>query len=160
MRCPLCGRKQSNTLRQDYDPPAAVLAEIPCPKHDGLKDPETDYFDKDGNYIHGTGFAKWPKGEPAGARASARDYAAHWSRCGAAFHRKRPQVPVSGAGYYGTPEGMTKSQVDAVLRATFVGVPTMIWPDEVPEQAAPSLTIVPKPKSKLAVMADKYRKAA
>ena len=117
--------------------------------------PDTD---KDGNYIHGTGFAKWPKGEGRQHRDTA--YAAHWAHCGAAFHRKRPPVPVSGAGYYGTPAGMTKSQVDAVLRATFVGVPAMVWPDEVPEQAAPSLTIVPKPKSKLAVMADKYRKAA
>jgi len=52
MRCPLCGRKQSNVRRERYDPEGAVLAEIPCPKHDGLKDPTTDYFDALGEPIY------------------------------------------------------------------------------------------------------------
>lgn len=43
----------------------------------------------DGEYVPGSNFALWPKGEPAGTRRSAAAYAAHWTHCGAEFHSRR-----------------------------------------------------------------------
>ena len=50
LRCPICGRKQSNSPRQEYDPTNAFLFEIPCDKHLGLK-PTGIYFDLLGQAI-------------------------------------------------------------------------------------------------------------
>lgn len=55
LRCPLCGRKMSNARRSEYDPPSAVLAEVACDKHSGLKDPPTNYFDKEGVEVEDDG---------------------------------------------------------------------------------------------------------
>lgn len=50
LRCPICGRKQSNTVRQEYDPINAFLFEVPCDNHTGLK-PTGIYFDTLGQAI-------------------------------------------------------------------------------------------------------------
>lgn len=52
LRCPRCGRKQSNTPRREWDPADAVLAETGCLKcGQGGKDNETCYFAADGQEI-------------------------------------------------------------------------------------------------------------
>jgi hypothetical protein len=52
IRCPKCGRKQSNAFRAEIDPPSAFLVETLCEKCSmGCKDPGLDYFDKDGNSV-------------------------------------------------------------------------------------------------------------
>lgn len=51
LRCPLCGRKQSNMWRAEHDPVRAVLAEIPCEKHPEVNQPDTDYYDGKGEWI-------------------------------------------------------------------------------------------------------------
>ncbi len=49
LRCPKCGRKQSNMPRMEFDPKRAVLAEIFCPKcGNGGKDCETSYYNAKG----------------------------------------------------------------------------------------------------------------
>lgn len=69
----------------------------------------------------GKSFAAWPTGEPAGQRSSEAAYRAHvaHSTIGA---RKRVDMGPAGAGYYGTPAGMTKAEVEAVLRKSFAPV--------------------------------------
>lgn len=64
------------------------------------------------------GFDAWPRGEPAGKRSSEAAYRAHvaHSYYGA---KKREAVGPAGAGFYGTPAGMTKADVERVLRETF-----------------------------------------
>lgn len=52
LRCPKCGRKQSNMARYDCDPADAALAEVHCPKcASGSKDPGTQYFDASGREV-------------------------------------------------------------------------------------------------------------
>lgn len=51
IRCPQCGRKQSNALRESYDPPLATLAEIgcgDCAGSVGAKDCPIYYYDAKG----------------------------------------------------------------------------------------------------------------
>lgn len=63
------------------------------------------------------GFAEWPRGEPAGQKASERAYTAHvrHSFFGA---RKRTELPE----FYNVPAGMTRAQVQEVLNRTFAPV--------------------------------------
>ena len=51
LRCPGCGRKQSNVRRaEDYDPPDAVLVEVLCPNCGAdTKDLGAEWFDRKGN---------------------------------------------------------------------------------------------------------------
>ena len=67
------------------------------------------------------GFENWPRGEPAGALSSARAYNAHvaHSRFGA---KAKVDFGPTGSGFYGTPAGMTKRQVEQVLSASFASV--------------------------------------
>lgn len=52
MRCPRCGRKQSNVVRQKFDHPTAFMFEELCDKCDhGCKDIVPDYFDKRGRRL-------------------------------------------------------------------------------------------------------------
>ena len=52
VRCPQCGRKQSNAPRDELDPPAATLVEIPCPNCGaGCKIDEGDYYDVRGREV-------------------------------------------------------------------------------------------------------------
>jgi predicted RNA-binding Zn-ribbon protein involved in translation (DUF1610 family) len=63
LRCPKCGRKQSNMLRIPSDPLAAVLAEILCPKcGSGGKDADTSYYDSQGRELNPETGAIWPLG--------------------------------------------------------------------------------------------------
>jgi hypothetical protein len=51
-RCPVCGRKQSNMKRDEYDPEGAFLYEVACDKakcSGGCKDLWADWFDAKGN---------------------------------------------------------------------------------------------------------------
>jgi len=53
--CPQCGRKMSNVLRSDFDPPNAALYVIPCDKSrcsGGCKIEGGDYFSADGHPIN------------------------------------------------------------------------------------------------------------
>lgn len=63
-------------------------------------------------------FADWPKGEPAGQLSSERAYRAHVAH---SFYgaKVRTEAGPRGAAFYGTPAGMTKKQVEEVLRRTF-----------------------------------------
>ena len=55
LRCPTCGRKQSNMPREEFDSPKAFLAEIICDRcANGCKDPETYYYDNKGIIIEET----------------------------------------------------------------------------------------------------------
>ena len=52
VRCRACGRKMSNSPRQSFDPPDAVLCETVCEKHDtGCGGPEEFYYRADGTVI-------------------------------------------------------------------------------------------------------------
>jgi hypothetical protein len=52
LRCPRCGRKQSNVSRECLDPDAAVLVETLCPKcSQGTKDPGMEYYRANGTTI-------------------------------------------------------------------------------------------------------------
>lgn len=52
MRCPGCGRKQSNDHRTEYDPDRAVLREACCDKCCmGHKDCGATYFSKRGRQV-------------------------------------------------------------------------------------------------------------
>lgn len=86
------------------------------------------------------GFAAWPKGAPAG-RKSAAAYASHvgLSKFGA---RVGMVVGPAGAGFYGTPAGSTKAEVDRVLREAFAT--TMTWADDEPV-AQPQAVEIPTP---------------
>lgn len=48
VRCYVCGRKMSNTAREQYDPPTAVLIETPCERCNAGKEPPTYYYDAAG----------------------------------------------------------------------------------------------------------------
>lgn len=49
LRCPDCGRKQSNAPRAKHDPLLAVLMEVLCEKCGaGCKDFAPSYYDEDG----------------------------------------------------------------------------------------------------------------
>lgn len=66
------------------------------------------------------GFDRWPKGEPAGRRASAASYNAHVSHLWKGVSRTSTDYTRgAGAGWYGTPAGMTRAEVERVLRETF-----------------------------------------
>jgi hypothetical protein len=50
--CPRCGRKQSNTPRNPYDPPQAELVRIHCDKcGQGDKDCSQEFFNAHGRII-------------------------------------------------------------------------------------------------------------
>lgn len=52
MRCPTCGRKQSNMDRAPLDPPKAALLEVLCDKcGDGAKDDFGGYYSVTGRTI-------------------------------------------------------------------------------------------------------------
>ena len=72
----------------------------------------TDGFREDG-------FAKWPRGNPAGKKASS-DYAAHvaYSKRGG-IARAIPNINLDPIAFYGVPNGMTRSQVLDTLRRSF-----------------------------------------
>jgi hypothetical protein len=57
VRCPDCGRKQSNAARlPDQDPSNATLIEVVCARcGQGCKDPESFWFDAEGNEIRWDG---------------------------------------------------------------------------------------------------------
>ena len=67
LRCPSCGRKQSNMPRHpEHDHPTAFLAEVLCPNCDaGTKDAGTDFYDKRGRELSSD-----PNDWPPGARAA------------------------------------------------------------------------------------------
>jgi|GEM_PF-5404939 len=54
LRCPHCGRKQSNMRRGKYDPPKAMLAETLCERccvSLGALEPGVEYYDAKGNSV-------------------------------------------------------------------------------------------------------------
>lgn len=51
LRCPKCGRKQSNAPRSEYDPKEAALIETLCPKCCGGDFGEPTYFAPDGREV-------------------------------------------------------------------------------------------------------------
>ncbi len=54
LRCPRCGRKQSNAKRHpEYDHPTAFLCEDECDKCDAGNFPVPTYFDKRGRELFG-----------------------------------------------------------------------------------------------------------
>lgn len=69
------------------------------------------------------GFERWPRGEPAGKRASESAYASHVRHSFFGI-RKRAELPE----FYNVPAGMTRAEVQAVLRRSFAPVepPTLI----------------------------------
>lgn len=68
--------------------------------------------------LAGAGFDNWPKGEKATPKEATMIYTAHvnfnWRDA-----RKRAELGPKGADFYGTPAGMTKSQVALVLAESF-----------------------------------------
>jgi hypothetical protein len=87
------------------------------------------------------GFDRWPKGDPAGKRASNAAYAAHVSHLWKGVSRN-PATNMDPVSYYGT-SGTTRAEVLRVLRQTF-GLEPMPEKPEAPKPAAPVLSIVPK----------------
>ncbi len=85
--------------------------------------------DSAGNFIPGSAFAEWPKGEGRN-RGADRAYAAHWAHCNAMRPYKAPDKLPDAAVFYGTPVGSTRGEVERVLRATF-GL------GEMPQRAGP-----------------------
>jgi hypothetical protein len=79
--------------------------------------------------FHSKGFAKWPRGEPAGKRSSEAAYRAHVAH---SFYgaRKRVDFGPAGGGFYGTPAGMTKAKVEEVLRRSFAPAAEIVEPME------------------------------
>lgn len=79
----------------------------------------TGVFDDGGNFIPGSAFASWPRGEPKGPRASDREYKAHvaHARLGS---RARVDFGPAGIAFYGDRPG---SKADAILRAAFERTP-------------------------------------
>lgn len=51
MRCPTCGRKQSNMPRQEYDPDAAALLELQCERCNKGDFAIEHYFDLEGKEV-------------------------------------------------------------------------------------------------------------
>jgi hypothetical protein len=51
MRCPECGRKQSNMTRADYDHPTAFMMELLCDRCDAGCFPTPTYFDSRGREL-------------------------------------------------------------------------------------------------------------
>mgnify|MGYP001578005337 CR=1 FL=1 len=76
----------------------------------------------------GNGFADWPRGWPAGKRASERAYTLHvaHSHFGAL---KRVGVGPIGAAFYGVPAGSTRAEVERVLREAFRFTPFIMEGD-------------------------------
>jgi len=65
--CRGCGRKQSNMERAEYDPSAAAIVDILCPKCSvGTKDPEVFYYDLQGKDIDAARWKKDPASMPGG----------------------------------------------------------------------------------------------
>lgn len=64
-----------------------------------------------------SGFGQWPRGNPAGRKSNA-EYSSHCTYA-LSGEIKGMKVGPDGAGFYGTPAGMTRAQVDAILRATY-----------------------------------------
>lgn len=60
LRCPKCGRKQSNARRHpEFDHPTAYLAEDLCDKCDaGCKDSAPTYYTRKGRAIRGDWFVR------------------------------------------------------------------------------------------------------
>lgn len=58
LRCPKCGRKQSNMDRHpEYDHPTAFLVELLCDKcGQGCKEDGGDYYDKRGRQLSSVAF--------------------------------------------------------------------------------------------------------
>lgn len=53
LRCPRCGRKQSNVERGEHDPESTFLIEVLCDKCGvGYKDECAYHFDAAGNQVH------------------------------------------------------------------------------------------------------------
>lgn len=65
-----------------------------------------------------SGFAAWPRGDAATPAEARKLYAVHtafaWKDA-----RKRAMVSTEPASFYGIPAGLTRSQVESVLAATF-----------------------------------------
>ena len=74
------------------------------------------------------GFADWPRGWPAGKRASERAYTLHvaHSHFGAL---KRVGIGPTGAAFYGVPAGNTRAEVERVLRESFRFTPFIVEGD-------------------------------
>lgn len=51
LRCPHCGRKQSNSRRGEHDHPAATLVQVACGACAMGGFPTPDYFDAHGNPV-------------------------------------------------------------------------------------------------------------
>ncbi len=52
LRCPKCGRKQSNNMRHPDDHPTAFLMELLCENCDaGTKDAGAEWYDKRGRQL-------------------------------------------------------------------------------------------------------------
>lgn len=70
------------------------------------------------NGLRLAGFDKWPRGETLTPGEVRKAYSAHvsFSFKGA---KKSEGVGPSGAGFYGTPAGMSRADVERVLQETF-----------------------------------------
>ena len=98
------------------------------------------------------GFKKWPRGEPAGPGASARAYKAHVAHSYFGAHKRVGMGP-TGAGFYGTPAGLTRAEVEAVLREAFKYPPP-------PEPEETQVVEIPTRRKSLLALAQELRKAA
>jgi hypothetical protein len=78
----------------------------------------------------GKGFAEWRRGEPAGPRASAGAYAAHVRHSFMGVKMRAEVDRPNGAAWYGVPKGMTRAEVEAVLRKSFETVEEAPHPAE------------------------------
>ena len=58
MRCPSCGRKQSNMKRSEHDHPTAFLVEMECDNCGAGNFESLDYFDKRGRALSGEYFMR------------------------------------------------------------------------------------------------------
>ena len=83
--------------------------------------------------FHDKGFAAWPRGEPAGKRSSEAAYRAHVAHSFSGA-KKREGVGPTGAGFYGTPAGMTKAHVEKALRDHFARAEELNRQEEMAEQ--------------------------
>lgn len=90
----------------------------------------------------GKGFAEWPRGEPAGPRSSATAYAVHARHCGAKMPKPWSYDPPDAVNFYGTSPGLSRAEVNRVLRQSF-GLEPMPEKPEAPK-VKPALSVVPK----------------
>ena len=49
--CPICYKRALNMPKQPEDPDGASVLRVPCDAHDEVNQPETWYYDMDGNEV-------------------------------------------------------------------------------------------------------------